>query len=168
MPKLAEQLKQGAGQAWESLSEGWRELSARASSALTRFRPTQTSTQEASRDDEDWLVPGRWAFVAADVIDEDDRLVVRVEAPGMRREDFQISVDGQVLSVRGEKRLERCASGARYRLLQCAYGSFRRDIELPVTVKADKTQASYQQGVLRIELPKADNARLRRIPVHAA
>jgi HSP20 family protein len=52
--------------------------------------------------------------------------------------------------------------------MQCAYGRFRREVALPVSVKADKTRATYRDGVLRIELPKADGARARRIAVTTA
>ena len=86
MTKLAEQLKQGADQAWESLSEGWRELSARASGALTRLRPALATGMPPTRNE--GLLPfGGWAFMAADVFDDDDKVIVRIEAPGMRRED---------------------------------------------------------------------------------
>jgi HSP20 family protein len=173
MTKLAEQLKQGADQAWESLAEGWRELSARASGALTRFRPAlapgpaSQSGAPAARDE--GLLPfGGWAFLASDVFDDDDKVIVRIEAPGMRREDFNIELHGGTLTVWGQKRSDREVSRGRYSIVQCAYGSFRRDVALPVPVKADKTRASYRDGVLRIELPKADGARARRIAVKTA
>lgn len=173
MTKLAEQLKQGADQAWESLAEGWRELSARASGALTRFRPAPApgpvlqSGPPAAR--AEGLLPfGGWAFMAADVFDDDDRVVVRIEAPGLRREDFNIDLQGDTLTVWGEKRFDREVGRGRFSVVQCAYGSFRRELALPASVQADKTKASYRDGVLRIELPKADGARARRIAVHAA
>jgi len=165
MTKLAEQLKQGADQAWESLSEGWRELSARASGALTRFRPAPASDTSSARHGGP-LPFGGWAFMAADVFDDDDKVIVRIEAPGMRREDFNVELSGDVLTVWGEKQFDREASRGRYSVVQCAYGSFRRDVALPVSVKPDKTKASYRDGVLRIELPKADAARARRIAIN--
>lgn len=137
MTKLAEHLKQGADQAWESLAEGW-------------------------------LPFGGWDFMASDVFDDDDQVVVRIEAPGMRREDFNIELHDDTLTVWGEKRADRESSRGRYSVVQCAYGSFRRDVTLPVAVKAEKTKATYRDGVLRIELPKADEARARRITVNAA
>jgi HSP20 family protein len=173
MTKLAEQLKQGADQAWESLAEGWRELSARASGALTRFRPAPAagrvspSGTPAARD-EGLPTFGGWAFMASDVFDDDDKVIVRIEAPGMRREDFNIDLHGDTLTVWGEKRSDREVSRGRYSVVQCAYGSFRREVELPVPVKAENTKASYRDGVLRIELPKADEARARRIAVKTA
>lgn len=71
-------------------------------------------------------------------------------------------------TVWGEKQFDRKASPGRYSVVQCAYGSFRRDVALPVPIKPDKTKASYRDGVLRIELPKADAARARRIAVKTA
>jgi HSP20 family protein len=171
MTKLAEHLKQGAGHAWESLSEGWRELGARASSALTRFRPGAAAARDTERDADGvpgWLASDRWGFMAADVFDDDDRVLVRIEAPGMKREDFDIAIEGDVLSVSGEKRFDRESDAGRYRVLQCAYGSFRRELALPAAVDAAKVKASYRDGVLRIELPKADGARARRIAVKTA
>ena len=167
MTKLAEQIKHGADQAWASLSEGWRELSARASGALTRFRPAPASN-DPTLPDERRLAFGHWAFMAADVYDGDDSLIVRIEAPGMRREDLNVELHGHVLTVAGKKRFDREASRGRYSVVQCAYGSFRREVALPVPVKADLTKARYQDGVLRIELPKADGARARRIAVNTA
>lgn len=173
MTKLAEQLKQGADQAWESLAEGWRDLSARASGALTRFRPAPapgpvTSPYKAAPPDQGPLPFGGWALMASDVFDDDDKVVVRLEAPGMRREDFNIELQGDTLTVWGEKRFDREVSRGRYSITQCAYGSFRRDVALPVAVMADKTKATYRDGVLRIELPKSDHARARRIAVKTA
>ncbi len=170
MTKLVEQLKQGADQAWESLSEGWRELSARASGALTRFMPAPAdqspesgtvAAQEAPRS-------ARWTFMAVDVFDDAEMVAVRLEAPGMRREDFRVEVNGDVLTVWGEKRIDEEAVNGRWRVMQCAYGTFRRSVVLPVSVKADRTKATYRDGVLRIELPKSDEARTRRIAVQTA
>jgi HSP20 family protein len=170
MTKLAEQLKQGAGHAWESLAEGWRELGARASGALTRFRPGGAAVRDpegGADSDLGGLASGRWGVMAADVFDDDDRVVVRIEAPGMKREDFDITIEGDLLSVSGEKRFDHESAAGRYRVLQCAYGSFRRELALPAAVDTAKVKASYRDGVLRIELPRAEWARPRRITVRS-
>lgn len=166
MTKLAEQLKHGADHAWESLADGWRELIARASGALTRFRPGATPDRTDASDD-DLPPPGGWSFMAADVFDDDEKLVVRIEAPGMRREDFNVELRGDVLNVWGEKRFERESTRGQYRVVQCAYGKFQRELPLPVSVKADKTRASYRDGVLRIELPKVESAKPRRVAIRS-
>ena len=164
MTNVTEQFRQGVGHALESLSEGWRELKSRAGGALTRFRPHRSAS---GRDEIAHEPPNmsRWAFMAADVLDEDDRIIVRLEAPGMRREDFDIEVLDNTLSIRGEKRFDREVKRNAYALVQCAYGAFQRDIALPVAVQIDKARASYRDGVLRIELPKAEGARRRHVAV---
>jgi len=162
-----DQVKQGIEQAWESLAEGWRELSQRATGALTRFKPGPAgATQDAAPRDPDLPILSGWAFMAADVFEDDDKVVVRLEAPGMRREDFHVEIDGDVLSVRGEKRFERETRNGRYRVVQCAYGHFRREVGLPVPVQVDQTRASYRDGVLRIELPKAEGAKAHRVDIN--
>ena len=159
---LTQQLRHGAEQALESLAEGWRELRARAGGALTRFRPTR----DAGHVEEHLPAMGRWAFIAADVFDDDRSLVVRLEVPGMRRDDFNIELIGDTLSVQGEKRFDRESKRGGYQIVQCAYGSFRRDIRLPVAVRPDRAEASYRDGVLRIVLPKAEGASMRRLSIN--
>jgi HSP20 family protein len=163
MNNLTQQLKQGAEHAIESLSDGWRELRARAGEALTRFRSSDNDVREG--EDDELPALSRWSFMAADVIEDDDRVVVRLEAPGMRREDFQVELRETILSVRGEKRVDRDTRKGGYRLVQCAYGAFRREIPLPVAVQVDKAKATYRDGVLRIELPKVEGAKAKQISV---
>lgn len=165
MSNIVSEWKHGLEHAWESLSEGWRELRDRAAGALTRFKPGTADTPAAP--DDEPPIAGSWGFIAADLFDDDDRIVVRLEAPGMRKDDFSIDLRGELLVVQGEKRFERESREGRYRLMQCAYGSFRRTVPLPVPVQADKAKASYRDGVLRIELPKREASRTRRIPVQA-
>lgn len=135
MTNLTEQLKHGAGNALASLSEGWRELRARAGGALTQFRTNAVAEKESSA-----ALPflSSWAFMAADVVDSKNEVVVRVEAPGMSRSDFKLELLGDVLSVRGEKRVDRESDFDGRHVIQCAYGSFRRDVLLPCEVTVDK------------------------------
>jgi HSP20 family protein len=84
---------------------------------------------------EGWLPFGGWAFMPADMFGDDDKVIVRIEAPGMRRKDFHVELHDDVLTVWGEKQFDGKASPGRYSVVQCAYGSFRRDVTLPVPVK---------------------------------
>ena len=164
MTNLAQQFRQGAEQALETLSEGWRELKARAGGALTRFRSSEG--QDGDREVGDAIGSfSRWGYMAADVIEEDEQIVVRLEAPGLRKDDFDVEIQGNSLSVRGEKRVDSQSTHGGYRVVQCAYGSFRRDVPLPVGVQADKARATYRDGVLRVEVPKAEGARRTRVAV---
>lgn len=165
MINLAEHVRQGAEQAWASLSEGWHELRSRASSALTRFRRDGPSAVAGRVSAFDALGPADWGLMAADIRLDDDRVVVRLEVPGMSREDLHVDVDRERLSVWGEKRVDSEDRSGDYRLVQCAYGSFRRDLVLPRPVDANRATASYRDGVLRVEIPRLAGGHGRRIVV---
>lgn len=151
-----DELKQGIASFWDSAAEGWQRLRQSAAGALTSFKPDSASVPAKSEVDDNFYLPSYgWSMLGGDVFEDDKRLIVRLEVPGMDKENFNIEVLDDVLVVRGEKRFEREDSEGRYRLLQCAYGSFRREVSLPVPVLADQARASYRNGVLRVELPKA-------------
>lgn len=150
-----DELKQGFSSLWDSVSEGWQRLRESASGALTRFKPGEGLPAKGEVDDDFYVPTDRWSMLGGDVFEDDKRLVVRVEVPGMEREDFEIEVQDNALVVRGEKRFERESSEGRWRVLQCAYGSFRRMVPLPAPVLADGARAQYRNGVLKVELPKA-------------
>ena len=159
------ELKQSFGSLWETIAEGWQRLRESAAGALTRFRPGEKSNlpARAEVDDEFYLPSQGWSMLGGDVFEDDRRVVVRLEVPGMAKSDFDIQVLDDVLVVRGEKRFERESTEGRWRVLQCAYGSFSRSVPLPVKVRADAASATYRDGVLRIELPKAEPGRPKRI-----
>jgi len=168
MTKIAEQIKQNADQAWESLSDGWRDLSSRASGALTRFWPVPQSTKASTTAPRTMgSLKNSWAFLASDIFESDDKIVIRIEAPGMRKEDFNVSLNGDVLTVWGEKHIDRDLGEGQWRVVQSAYGNFRREVALPYAVQVDKTLARYKDGILRIELPKSPVSRSRRVEVRA-
>jgi len=151
-----EDLKQGFTSLWESVSEGWQRLRQSATGALIRFMPGEGANLPAKGevDDEFYLPSHGWALLGGDVFEDERRLVVRVEVPGMQKDEFKIEVLDDALVVSGEKRFERETSEGRYRVLQCAYGSFRRVIPLPARVLPEQASARYADGVLKIELPK--------------
>jgi HSP20 family protein len=155
-----QQIKSGMSQAWDTLVDGWQQFYRRAASALTRFRHG-----DDAGDRELVQRSSGWGVLAAEIYDDDDRVVVRLEAPGMKAGDFDIEVVENYLVVRGQKNIHKEHSAGRYHVLECAYGSFERALPLPEEVIADKASASYKRGVLRIELPKSSSARRRRIDV---
>ena len=150
-------LKEGFSSMWDNVADGWRHLTHSAAGAITRFRPgEQANLPVRDEVDDEGYQPGRgWAMLGGDVFEDDDRLVVRLEIPGMEKEDINISVRDDALVVSGEKRFAREDTDGRWRVMQCAYGSFRRVVPLSVRVLADQAQASYKRGVLRVALPKA-------------
>jgi HSP20 family protein len=150
-------IRQGVNALWSSAAEGWRRLRRSATDALTPFKAADGDRLPApSEVDDAYYLPSLgWSMLGGDVFEDDSRVVVRLEVPGMEKDNFAIEVIDQTLVVRGEKRFEREAGSGRYRLLQCAYGSFRREIRLPAPVRVEAAVAIYRNGVLRIELPKA-------------
>ena len=162
-----EEIKQGVSSFWDSVAEGWHRLREFASSAMTGFKPGTDSGLPAKRevDDEFYLPSQGWSMLGGDVFEDDKRVVVRLEVPGMDKKDLDIEVQGDVLIIRGEKIFERESSEGRYRVLQCAYGNFRRVLPLPTPVLADKATANYKDGVLRVELPKVNTGKPRKLTV---
>lgn len=168
---LKEELKDELIELQESAADGWRRLKDTASSALTRFR----ARGERDGDDEDGgselervdadVPSARWAMLTGDIYEDDRRVVVRLEIPGMEKSDFTVDVVGQALVVKGTKRFERESDDGRWRVLQSAWGSFHRVMPLPAPVHAGDAKASYRHGVLRIELPKAKPGRRRSVNV---
>ena len=90
---------------------------------------------------------------------------MRLEAPGMSRSDFKIELRGETLAIQGEKRIEREFQGEGHYSIQSSYGSFSRVVPLPESVNAEKAQATYRDGVLRVVLPKTGASRSRRFSV---
>lgn len=163
-----EGLKRGLARAWDTVAEGWHELTNRAGEAITRFNPVARSGELETRDEQRLAASVRWGVLAAEVAVRDENVEVTLEVPGMNGDDFDISVVDDLLVVRGEKRMERNSSHGQFHVMERAYGRFERAIALPVAVEQNGAQADYERGVLRITLPRAAHARARRIPVSAA
>jgi len=162
-------IKSGFDALRESVAEGWQHLRQSAANALTRFRPGETSRLPERGEIDDPFYPSLqgWSMLGGEIFEDDKRVVVRVEVPGMDKQDLVIEVHDDTLLVSGEKRFEREGTAGRWRVMQCAYGVFQRTIALPAPVVADRSQASYRNGVLRVELPKAEpgQPKAKRIPV---
>jgi HSP20 family protein len=141
--------------AWESLSEGWRELLSRSSDALTHFAHNKdTETPESGARP---AFP-RWSLLAGEVEETGKDVLVRVEVPGMEKEDCRITIEGNMLYVSGEKRFERETHDSTYHVMERAYGAFQRAVPLPSNVDMDRAEASYKNGVLTVRLPKTGGA----------
>lgn len=160
-----QQLQEGFGRAWDSLSEGWHHLTQRAAQALTHFTPLQRRGELQTADERVMLRAAHWGLIAAEVEETADDIIVRIEAPGMEADDFDIGVVDDVLRVCGEKRLSRQEQRGRYTLMECAYGRFERAVPLPGNVDEARSSAQYRRGVLTVRLPKTPAARARRIDV---
>ena len=160
------QLRNGLHEAWDTLADGWRRLYHRASGAVTRSTLGQKGSGTSDREGHDIAVRSAgWGVLTAEVFDDDDKVIVRLEAPGMDKGDFDLQVIDDYLVVRGEKRIERERTEGCYHVTECAYGHFERAIPLPHEVETGKANATYKKGVLRIELPKTASRRRKTIKV---
>jgi len=160
------QLREGLSEAWDTLVDGWRRLYQRAAGAITQFTPGNKAREDGTGTGQEIAVRSvGWGLLAAEVFDDDDEIVVRLEVPGLEKSDFDLEVRDNYLVVRGEKQIERERTEGRYHVTECAYGRFERAIPLPDAVDSAKAKAGYKNGVLRIELPKSASRRRRTIKV---
>jgi HSP20 family protein len=103
---------------------------------------------------------------AVDMHETKDDLVLKVEVPGVREKDVSVSITGDLLSIRGERRWnEEDARDQKFLHVERVYGQFERLIQLPLAVQADKVKATYRDGVLEIRLPKAEELKPREIKI---
>ena len=109
--------------------------------------------------------PGRQWSPFVDMYETKDDLVLSVEIPGVREKDVTVSITGDLLSVRGERRFEQEPKEQTFLHLERAYGKFERLVQLPMAVQADKVKATYRDGLLEIRLPKAEELKPKEIKI---
>lgn len=102
---------------------------------------------------------------SCDVFEDKENLKIVLEVPGVKAEDVKISLENQVLTVRGEKKQVAEENSERWHRYERSYGGFERTFTLPSSVDAERIQASIEHGVLTLTLPKSERARPREIPV---
>jgi len=108
-----------------------------------------------------------WAPVV-DVYETKDELVVSAELPGINEKEIQVSIAGDVLTIRGERTQEREMKEENYHRLERFSGKFERNIPLPIPVETNKVKATYRNGVLEIHLPKAEAVKSKEVKVEVA
>ncbi|HET9879070.1 MAG TPA: Hsp20/alpha crystallin family protein [Candidatus Limnocylindria bacterium] len=146
---------------------------------ITRFDPfSDLLTLRDSMDrmfDERFLRPLTWRGVdgesispAIDVHQDADWIVVEAALPGVKPEDVDISITGQTLTIRGEAKADERIERDQYLYRERRYGAFHRQLQLPVRVEGERAEADFEDGVLNLRIPKADEVKPRRIEVKAA
>src|SRR5712691_12998139 len=121
-------------------------------------------TGNMARFDDEGIARGSWS-PSVDIYENKDQIVLEAELPGMKREDFDLSVENNVITLRGERHFEKKDDADNYHRVERAYGSFTRSFTLPQTVSAEGAIAEYRNGVLRVTLPKREETKARRIEV---
>lgn len=106
--------------------------------------------------------------VPVDVIEEKDKFIITAELPGMKKEDIDISMEGNTLCICGERKQEQEEAKADYYQCERSYGRFQRDITLPQGVDAARVAAEYKQGILKVTVPKSEQAKRKSIEIKAS
>jgi HSP20 family protein len=110
---------------------------------------------------------GEWRPLV-DIVENKDGLLLKVEIPGVKQEDISLSLEDNVLTVKGERKYEAQTNEDGYSRVERRYGAFSRTVLLPPTVDADQVKATYKDGVLEILLPKQEEAKPKTIKVETA
>lgn len=105
---------------------------------------------------------------AVDIFEEKDAIFVKAELPGIKADDIHINVENDVLTLHGERKLEREDTRDGYHRIERSYGTFTRSFALPKTVDADRVEAEMADGVLTLRIPKKAAAEPRRVSVKTA
>lgn len=100
-----------------------------------------------------------------DIYEDDQRLVLKLEVPGVKQDDIDIQVEGRTLTVRGERKFDREEKQENFHRVEHRYGTFARSFTLPNSVDAENVKATYDAGVLQLEFPKKAEAKPRQIKI---
>jgi HSP20 family protein len=144
--------------------------------AITRWRPFRdlvSIQDEMNRLFEDFFghTPVRSGWTegvwnpTVDISEDKDNVIIKAEMPGLRKDDVKISVQDNVLILKGDKKQEKEEKDKNYHRIERSYGSFCRSFQLPTTVKTDKIRAVYKDGVLNLILPKTEEVKPKEIPI---
>ena len=119
---------------------------------------------------DDWDLPALFSgenewIPAFDISENDKEYIVSAELPGIDIKDVDITISDGILSVKGEKKHETEDKGKDYHRIERRYGSFHRNFRIPGRVEADKVDASYKDGILKVFLPKAEGTETKKIEI---
>jgi HSP20 family protein len=108
---------------------------------------------------------GSPTMLPLDISENENEFIVKVSSPGIKPEDVEVTVQGDMLTIRGETKAEEEKKGEHYHLREIRYGQFHRTVRLSAPVVADKAQTQFDNGVLTLTLPKAEEAKPKQIKV---
>lgn len=102
---------------------------------------------------------------AVDIAEHDNEYIVKMDLPGVNKDDVKISLESNILTIKGEKKQEREEKEKNFHRVERSYGSFQRSFTLPTSLKSDKIDAVFADGVLSVTLPKLEEAKPKQIEV---
>jgi len=114
--------------------------------------------------EEDWALGGTWA-PAVDIYEQEGHIVLKAELPGIDPKDVDIRLENNVLTLRGERKVDNDVQRDSYHRVERAYGSFTRSFTLPSVVDQEHIKADYKDGVLKVTLPKREEAKPKQISI---
>jgi HSP20 family protein len=115
--------------------------------------------------DDEWALGGSWA-PSVDIFEHEGNLVLKAELPGVDPKDVDVRVENNVLTLRGERKFASEVKREQYHRVERAYGTFSRSFTLPNVVDTEKIKAEYKDGVLRMSLPKKEEAKPKHISIN--
>lgn len=110
------------------------------------------------------LLSGDW-MPSIDVKENKDAYMIKAELPGVEKEHVSVSYDNGVLTIKGEKKVEKEEKDDKTHHVECSYGSFLRSFTLPREVKSDQIEASFKDGVLKLKVPKSEESKPKQIDI---
>ena len=102
---------------------------------------------------------------SVDISETADNFVVRAELPGMKKDDIELEVENNVLSIRGERKFEKTDEGENYHFMERSYGSFYRSFTLPKNVDSETIGAEYKDGMLIVTIPKKEEVKPKKVEI---
>lgn len=112
-----------------------------------------------------WPSEGRVTPLALDLIEDEDAFTVKASLPGIDPDDVEITLSDNVLTLKGETKAEKDVEEKNYRLRERRFGSFARSVSLPVPIDSDNVEATHENGVLTLRLPKSEEVKPKKISV---
>lgn len=131
---------------------------------MLNLRRTVDRLFDNAGSDRDWSQPSMWGL-AVDMVENKDDFVVKASIPGINPDDLDISYSDDTLTIKGEIKEDKEVKEDQYHMRERRYGSFMRSITLPTKIKGDAIEASYQNGVVTLRLPKAEEVKPKRIAI---
>ncbi len=128
------------------------------------FREFSQYVDRYARASDDERTSKAWS-PSVDINESDTQYVVSAELPGVEKDDVTVSIDKNVLTIKGEKRLTKKEEGEKWHRVESTYGEFTRSFTLPEEVDTDKVEANYKDGVLALTIPKAEKVQPKLIDV---
>ena len=116
---------------------------------------------------QDEIMRGAWT-PSVDIYQAKDEIVLEAELPGMKPEDVDVSIENNIITIRGERRFEKKDESDNYHRVERSYGSFTRSFTLPRNVVGDRAKADFKNGVLHVSLPKREEEKARKIQISGA